>query len=616
MLTAEEVEKLRLKYPPDTRIEGNYRRRGWYYPGKVHRVTDEGVIEVHYDDGGREKMIEEYLRPENAILVGDRVKGNFKKKGRWYPGIIIGKEDHENPNNTRLLVKFDDGAQEWLPTRYVRIFLEEEQVKANEDADIERARERREKERLRKRRERDQKRREENRRRERMRREELQKREGRGNDIEEREEGNQNKKRPRRNENGDREDSDNDATATTIATAIANTATAIATATATTFSEDDVEADAPYAHPIQLADGRVMCPVCSRSFANNYNLQRHMPHCPGEYDPDGLIARRRSRNRSRVSETGADGPLPRNRTSVFVSSAALQAEKEKAQGISSANPTFWNCKECNASNLQDDFSCSKCSTRRPREVKAIKRLGPDEMRSPYERKPLDDYEYDDDDDNDENEEEGIAQQGKASGTSSSHNSGIKVNNAAPPVRKPRSRGYQGDNPGAVCPDCGKGFENIGNMNRHLPYCPALKSEKSMALSPSARMGNRNSYQNGGGGSGQLEGEEQPYRPPRVGDRFQAIVSGQYGTGVGRTAHYPPNYGVSEKQRDDRKRFTGEDNLYIDDDMEELMAEAAKLAKDGADKAVEVDEWLLDVNASSCNAPALLRRPSWLAALLR
>ena len=348
----------------------------------MHRVTDEGVIEVHYDDGGREKMIEEYLRPENAILVGDRVKGNFKKKGRWYPGIIIGKEDHENPNNTRLLVKFDDGAQEWLPTRYVRIFWRKN-IKANEDADIERAKERRAK------------------------------KKDSGNDAKETKKDE--KKIVAASECGERSCRSARAAATTsksekketriksahavmkmaigrtkimtpqqpLSLLIANTATAIATATATTFSEDDVEADAPYAHPIQLADGRVMCPVCSRSFANNYNLQRHMPHCPGEYDPDGLIARRRSRNRSRVSETGADGPLPRNHIGLRIE-CRLQAEKEKAQGIS-RNPTFWNCKECNAPNLQDDFSCSKCSTRRPREVKAIKRLGPDEMRSPYER---------------------------------------------------------------------------------------------------------------------------------------------------------------------------------------------------------------------------------------
>ena len=129
----------------------------------------------------------------------------------------------------------------------------------------------------------------------------------------------------------------------------------------------------------------------------------------------------------------------------------------------------------------------------------------------------------------------------------------------------------------------------------------------MALSPSARMGIAIAIKMVKAVTvGNSRVREQPYRPPRVGDRFQAIVSGQYGTGVGRTAHYPPNYGVSEKQKDDRKRFTGEDNLYIDDDMEELMVEAAKLAKEGADKAAEVDEWLLDVNASSCNAPALFK----------
>ncbi len=604
-LKPEEVERVRRKYPPECRIEGNYRRRGWYYPGKVHKVTDDGMIEVHYDDGGRERLAEQYLRPENAIIVGDRVKGNFKKKGRWYPGVIISQDDNEGSKSSKFLIKYDDGAREWLPQRYLRVLLQEEEPQNGEDG-AQRERERREKERLRKRRERDQKRREENRRRDQRRREEQQRREGGGDDtgalVSDR-----GKKRPRRNEKGGGEDSDNDATATTIATAIATTATAIATATgtATTTNDDDVDPNAPYAEPIQLADGRMMCPVCSRTFANNYNLQRHMPHCPGEYDPDGLIARRKSRNRSRVSETGAEGPLPRNRTSVFVSSAELQAEKEKVQGKLSANATFWNCKECDAPNLQDDFNCSKCSARRPREVKAIKRLGPDEMRSPYERRPP--GEYDEDEDEDEIEHESAARQGKANNSSSSSSSSSSI---APPVRKPRSRGYQGDNPGAVCPDCGKGFENIGNMNRHLPYCPALKSGQTMTLSPSARMGDRNRERGDGGGraggDGQADVETQPYRPPRVGERFQATVSGHYGTGVGRTAHYAANFSVSEKQRDDRKRHTGEDNLFIDDDMEELMAEAAKVAGERTDKSIEVDEWLLDVNASSCNAPALFK----------
>ena len=108
---------------------------------------------------------------------------------------------------------------------------------------------------------------------------------------------------------------------------------------------------------------------------------------------------------------------------------------------------------------------------------------------------------------------------------------------------------------------GEGFENIGNMNRHLPYCPVLKSGQAMALSPNARMGrgggSRDRDRGGGDLKAQDDGEEQQYRPPRVGERFQASVSGQFGTGVGRTPHYPANFNVSEKQRDDRKRYSGD-----------------------------------------------------------
>ena len=67
------VGYLRLKYTPGTRIEGNYRKRGWWYPGKVRHVSDDAMIHVHYDDGGKERLAEGFIRPEDCMIPGDRV---------------------------------------------------------------------------------------------------------------------------------------------------------------------------------------------------------------------------------------------------------------------------------------------------------------------------------------------------------------------------------------------------------------------------------------------------------------------------------------------------------------------------------------------------------------
>jgi hypothetical protein len=53
------LTRLRAKYPPGTRVRGNYQRAGYWYRGEVTEVKEDGVgvnIHVKYDDGGRSKL--------------------------------------------------------------------------------------------------------------------------------------------------------------------------------------------------------------------------------------------------------------------------------------------------------------------------------------------------------------------------------------------------------------------------------------------------------------------------------------------------------------------------------------------------------------------------------
>ena len=83
------------------------------------------MIELHYDDGGKEKCEEKYVRPENDIVVGDRAEGNYKKKGNWYPGTTAqeGRKGHSaRAIGCKFLLKYDDGAQEGQ-SRYLRVVI-------------------------------------------------------------------------------------------------------------------------------------------------------------------------------------------------------------------------------------------------------------------------------------------------------------------------------------------------------------------------------------------------------------------------------------------------------------------------------------------------------------
>jgi hypothetical protein len=333
------------------------------------------------------------------------------------------------------------------------------------------------------------------------------------------------------------------------------------------------------------------CPWCAKNFATHHNMIRHTKTCGRVPDDPNEIAlvldainasylrwcaeqrREKERKMAKSSSSGQEGRGGgggRKSRSVYVTSADLEEirRKEESRGETASErrrkksaedgSTFWACPKCASPNLLDVFDCSKCKLRRPREVKAIKRLGPDEMRSPYERKSTD-YNYGD------------------------------ISSQRPDL--------------VICPDCGKGFDNTGNLNRHLPYCPVLKAS-GIDMSPASRArlaaGRRQGQGNTKAADSDDDGTGQPHVPPRVGDRFQAEIARSGGR-----SSYPFNF--APNARKDRRKYKGDENLYADDDLDEMLKEAAAEALKAAAEGAAHDEWLLDANAAESGGSALFRK---------
>ena len=81
------------------KVEGNFRGRGRWYPGKVGRVRLNGTFDIDYDDGEKEAGVEKSMlraigQPARSTSApadfreGDKVEGNYRGRGRWYPGKI------------------------------------------------------------------------------------------------------------------------------------------------------------------------------------------------------------------------------------------------------------------------------------------------------------------------------------------------------------------------------------------------------------------------------------------------------------------------------------------------------------------------------------------------
>jgi len=104
------------------KVEGNYRGKGKWYPGRISRVNGDGTVDIDYDDGERETRVEESMvrligeasgkarsseRSSPSIEEGAKVEGNYRGKGKWYSARIR----RVNRDGT-VDIDYDDGERE------------------------------------------------------------------------------------------------------------------------------------------------------------------------------------------------------------------------------------------------------------------------------------------------------------------------------------------------------------------------------------------------------------------------------------------------------------------------------------------------------------------------
>ena len=101
-------------------VEANFRGRGKFFKGKIDREHSDGTYDILFDDGDRDTRVEAHNirsldeRPGSAkklasarLREGDAITGNYRGKGRWYPGKIA----RERSDGT-YDIAYDDGDSE------------------------------------------------------------------------------------------------------------------------------------------------------------------------------------------------------------------------------------------------------------------------------------------------------------------------------------------------------------------------------------------------------------------------------------------------------------------------------------------------------------------------
>eukprot|EP00903_Cladosiphon_okamuranus_P006154 g6055.t1 len=106
-----------VEFREGDKVEGNYRGRGRYYPGRITRVHRDGTYDIDYDDGERERMVEPSLvqapqsKAERAgsdrLEEGTKVEARYKGRSRYYPGRIT-RVHHDGTFD----IDYDDGERE------------------------------------------------------------------------------------------------------------------------------------------------------------------------------------------------------------------------------------------------------------------------------------------------------------------------------------------------------------------------------------------------------------------------------------------------------------------------------------------------------------------------
>jgi hypothetical protein len=108
-------------------IEGNYRGRGRWYPGRISGINRDGTYNIDYDDGEIERYIGErhirmkdtysYSSPSrgydeprsrnNFLEEGMKIEARYRGRSKWYPGKI----NRINRDGTFDII-YDDGERE------------------------------------------------------------------------------------------------------------------------------------------------------------------------------------------------------------------------------------------------------------------------------------------------------------------------------------------------------------------------------------------------------------------------------------------------------------------------------------------------------------------------
>ncbi len=91
----------------------NWSRDAYWYPATIIKKEGNRYF-VLFDDGDKEWTDHSRMTPDD-IAVGDRVFGNWKGKGKYYPGKIATR------NGTTIHIKYDDGDQETTTISFVRV---------------------------------------------------------------------------------------------------------------------------------------------------------------------------------------------------------------------------------------------------------------------------------------------------------------------------------------------------------------------------------------------------------------------------------------------------------------------------------------------------------------
>jgi hypothetical protein len=100
------------------KVEGNYRGKGKWFPGRIKRSRLDGTCDIDYDDGENEMRVPpENIRPiggqsrspvrKPRLEEGSKVEANYRGRGRFFPGKI-----RRDRGDGTFDIDFDDGESE------------------------------------------------------------------------------------------------------------------------------------------------------------------------------------------------------------------------------------------------------------------------------------------------------------------------------------------------------------------------------------------------------------------------------------------------------------------------------------------------------------------------